>query len=140
MRGSDTKVRLETLLRRLQHGSIIGDMNWIPIEVGRTKRYTARKRNKISSSRPFWSSAIARFCGATAADGFTRTEVDFGGRPTTRQREAAVDATGADGAASGAPVAAPVGMRSNAGQGTLPKSRSTRIKHKISNYGGNRPI
>ena len=32
MRGSDTKVRLETLLRRLQHGSIFGDMNWIPIK------------------------------------------------------------------------------------------------------------
>ena len=40
MRGSD-KVRLGTLQRRLQHDSIIGDINWIPIEVGRTKRNTA---------------------------------------------------------------------------------------------------
>ena len=35
---------LGTLQRRLQHDSIIGDINWIPIEVGRTKRYTAHER------------------------------------------------------------------------------------------------
>ena len=34
MRGTD-KVRLGTLRRRLQHDSIIGDINWIHIEVGR---------------------------------------------------------------------------------------------------------
>ena len=43
MRGTD-KVRLGTLRRRLQHDSIIGDINWIPIEVGRGKRYTADER------------------------------------------------------------------------------------------------
>ena len=44
-RGSD-KVRLGTLQRRLKHSSdsIIGDINWIPIEVGQTKRYTAHER------------------------------------------------------------------------------------------------
>ena len=34
------KVRLGTLRRRLQHDSIIGDINWISIQVGRGKRYT----------------------------------------------------------------------------------------------------
>ena len=43
MRGTN-KVRLGTLQRRLQHDSIIGDINWIPIEVGRGKRYTADER------------------------------------------------------------------------------------------------
>ena len=36
MRGTD-KVRLGTLLRRLRHASIIGDINWIPIDVGRRR-------------------------------------------------------------------------------------------------------
>ena len=43
MRDTD-KVRLGTLRRRLQHDSLIGDINWIPIEVGRGKRYTADER------------------------------------------------------------------------------------------------
>ena len=43
MRGSN-KVWLRTFQRRLQHDSIIGDMNWIPIEVGRNKHYTAHER------------------------------------------------------------------------------------------------
>ena len=34
-------MRLWTLLRCLQHDSIISNINWIPIEVGRGKRYTA---------------------------------------------------------------------------------------------------
>ena len=34
-------MRLWTLQRRLLHASIIDDMNWIPIEVGQGKRYTA---------------------------------------------------------------------------------------------------
>ena len=38
------KVRLGTLQRRLQHDSTIGNINWIPIEVGQTKRYTAHER------------------------------------------------------------------------------------------------
>ena len=38
------KVRLGTLRRRLWHASIIGDINWIPIEVGQGERYTADKR------------------------------------------------------------------------------------------------
>ena len=45
MRGTD-KVRLGTLRRRLQHDSIIGDINWIPIEVGLGKRYTADERTQ----------------------------------------------------------------------------------------------
>ena len=36
-------VRLGTMLRRLQHGSIIGNMNWIPVEVGGTKHCTAHE-------------------------------------------------------------------------------------------------
>ena len=36
MRGTD-KVRLEALLWRLRHASIIGDINWIPIDVGRRR-------------------------------------------------------------------------------------------------------
>ena len=43
IRGSD-KVLLGTLQRRLQHDSIIGNMNWIPIEVGLPNRYTAHER------------------------------------------------------------------------------------------------
>ena len=35
---------LGTLQRRLQHDSIIGNINWIPIEVGQTTRYTAHER------------------------------------------------------------------------------------------------
>ena len=38
------KVLLGTSRRCLQHDSIIGDINWIPIEVGRGKRYTADER------------------------------------------------------------------------------------------------
>ena len=138
MRGSDTKVRLETLLRRLQHGSIFGDMNWIPIKWEAPNATPPTNGTKFPPADRFGVLQSSGSVGLRLR--MDRTEVDFGGRPTTRQREAAEDATGADGAASGAPVAAPAGMRSNAGQGTLPKSRSTRIKHKISNYGGNRPI
>ena len=52
MRGTD-EVRLGTLRRRLQHDSIIGDINWIPIDVGRGKRYTADEliQTVTSSSR-----------------------------------------------------------------------------------------
>ena len=32
------------MLRRLRHASIIGDIDWIPIEVRRGKRYTADER------------------------------------------------------------------------------------------------
>ena len=38
------KVRLGTLRRRLWHASIIGDINWGTIEVGRGERYTADER------------------------------------------------------------------------------------------------
>ena len=43
MQGTD-KVLLGTLLRRLQHDSIICNINWISIEVGRGKCYTADER------------------------------------------------------------------------------------------------
>ena len=69
MRGS-YKVRLRTLLRRLQHDSI-GDMNWIPIEVGRTNR--PRKNTKFPPAdrfAPRGSSAIVRFCGPVWASGY----------------------------------------------------------------------
>ena len=37
------KMQLRTLQRRLQHESIIGYINWIPIEVGLAKSYTAHE-------------------------------------------------------------------------------------------------
>ena len=109
MRGS-YKVRLRTLLRRLQHDSI-GDMNWIPFAVGRTNR--PRKNTKFPPADRLPPAGVLQLsgsvgpCGPPAAGRFPRSErhwVDIGGRPTTRLREAA-DATGADGAAFGAAAA-----------------------------------
>ena len=76
MRGSD-KVRLWTLQRRLQHDAIIGDINWIPSEVGRTKRYIAHNRYRFppgDSFAPGGSSTIVLFCWPPALGGFPRFE------------------------------------------------------------------
>ena len=102
-------MRLGTLQRRLQHDSIIGDINWIPIEVGRGKRYTADER--IQNFLQQTALPPAGFLQSSSSVGPllrvnlhapSDTPVDVGGSPTTRPPEAAVDATGADGAASGA--------------------------------------
>ena len=64
MRGSN-KVRLGTLQRSLQQDSVIGDMNWIRIEMGRTKRYIAHER--IQTGTPAATAAAAGEAVAAAA-------------------------------------------------------------------------
>ena len=114
MRGTD-KVRLGTLRRRLQHDSIIGDINWIPIEVGRGKRYTADERiqnfleQTASSLLPSGVLQSSSSVGPQLRVDLlapSDAPVDVGGRPTTRPPEAAVDATAAAAAAAGAAAAA----------------------------------
>ena len=62
--------------RRLQHDSIIGDINWIPFEVGKPKCYTTHKKDTkfppADSFAPSWSSAIILFCWPPASGGFPR--------------------------------------------------------------------
>ena len=102
-------MRLGTLRRRLQHNSIVGDINWISIEVGRGKRYTADERiqnflqqTALPPARVLRSSSSVGPLLRVNLHASSDTPVDVGGSPTTRPPEAAVDATGADGAASGA--------------------------------------
>ena len=104
------KVRIGALWRRVLHASIIGDMNWIPIEVGLGKRHTAEEwtqnflqHTTLPPAGVLQSSSsvipLLRIDLLAPSD----TPVDVGSRPTTRRQEAAVDATGMDGAGSGQP-------------------------------------
>ena len=93
----------------LQHDSIIGNINWIPIEVGRGKRYTADERiqnflqqTALPPAGVLQSSISVGPLLRVDLHAPSDISVDVGGSPTTRPPEAAVDATGADGAASGA--------------------------------------
>ena len=102
-------MRLGTLQRRLQHDSIIGDINGIPIKVGQGKRYTADERlqnflqqSALPPAGVLQSSSSVGPLLRVNLHAPSDTPVDVGGSPTTRPPEAAVDATGADGAASGA--------------------------------------
>ena len=107
MRGTN-KVRLGTLRRRLQHDSIIGDINWISIEVGRGKRYTADERiqnflqqTALPPAGVLQSSSSVGPLLRVNLHAPSKTPVDVGGSPIALPPEVAVDATGADGAASG---------------------------------------
>ena len=115
MRGSD-KVRLGTLQRCLQHDSIIGDINWIPIEVGRTKRYTAHERiQKFLQQTALPPAGVLQSSGSVGprlrADflASSDTPLDVGGRPTNRPRDAAAAAGAALGGSTGGNLFAPAG-------------------------------
>ena len=138
MRGSD-KVRLGTLQRRLQHDSIIGDINWIPIEVGRTKRYTAHERIQkflqqtalppagvLQSSCSVGPRLRADFLASSD------TPLDVGGRPTNRPRDALGGGTGgnlsAPAGGGGAAAPAAVAAADAAGKGIGMAKRRRRLR------------
>ena len=84
-------MRLGTLRRRLQHDSIIGDINWISIEVGRGKRYTADERiqnflqqTALPPARVLRSSSSVGPMLSVNLHSSSDTQVDVGGSPTTR--------------------------------------------------------
>ena len=93
-----------------EHGSIISDMNWVPIEVARTTRYTAHERiqnflqqTALPPAGVLQSSCSVGVClwvDFLAAPSDNPVDASVGGRLTTRQQDPAVDATSADGAAS----------------------------------------
>ena len=136
MRGSD-KVRLGTLQRRLQHDSIIGDINWIPIEVGRTKRYTAHERiPKFLQQTALPPAGVLQSSGSVGprlrADflASSDTPLDVGGRPTNRPRDALGGGTGGNLSAPAGGGAAPaaVAAADAAGKGIGMAKRRRRLR------------
>ena len=138
MRGSD-KVRLGTLQRRLQHDSIIGDINWIPIEVGRTKRYTAHERiQKFLQQTALPPAGVLQSSSSVGprlrADflASSDTPLDVGGRPTNRPRDALGGGTGgnlsAPAGGGGAAATAAVAAADAAGKGIGMAKRRRRLR------------